>query len=477
MADNLEKYFKKHLSEESPGEDNWNVPSDDVWEKALPEIRKKRGLFIPWKYIYLAGALLLVGLATLLWVTTNPDKPQEEQTALNSTIENGPAVTGIEGEKGKKINEALQQKDKNQDGKDPAVESSPVAGGIGDDKNLITTDKTIQPDKTASHQQILSERPDNYAKTGDRAVEKKRESDKLDLLASLNPGEIVYIPEKIVLDLEISDVSTPVFPREKENLQYNNKGRLGIGAFYAPTFNNTSVIGDINNGVLETGDVYLYSGNFGVDLRYYLTDRLSLHTGIERTEFKSWSRSEIDFAYDASTENKVPGGEMENTSPVPMPTPFGEINTEITYRFSSQDGLPNGEPMRSLLDTHQEITYFSVPLGLEYTILPFSPMNWFVEGGLRYNRAYRDATEFTSRILHLGDDMQVVDESTTNHPTYTVNFLNFYLGTGVNYQLNESFLLSGSARYFRNITRVNFQDDATTHVQGFGLKIGFSYLF
>ena len=58
MADNLESYFKKHLSDETPAEDNWNVPSDDVWNKVLPDIQKKRGLFIPWNYIYIIGALI-----------------------------------------------------------------------------------------------------------------------------------------------------------------------------------------------------------------------------------------------------------------------------------------------------------------------------------------------------------------------------------------------------------------------------------
>jgi len=67
MADNLESYFKKHLSDDSPGEGDWNVPSDDVWNKALPEIQKKRGLFIPWKYLYILGALIAVGLVVIFW--------------------------------------------------------------------------------------------------------------------------------------------------------------------------------------------------------------------------------------------------------------------------------------------------------------------------------------------------------------------------------------------------------------------------
>ena len=45
MADKMESYFKQHLVDETPGEDNWNVPSDEVWNKALPLINNKRGKF------------------------------------------------------------------------------------------------------------------------------------------------------------------------------------------------------------------------------------------------------------------------------------------------------------------------------------------------------------------------------------------------------------------------------------------------
>ncbi len=58
----------------------------------------------------------------------------------------------------------------------------------------------------------------------------------------------------------------------------------------------------------------------------------------------------------------MPSGEKENTSPVPMPTPFGEINTDITYRVPGSDEIPDGEIMQSELEIHQDVRYLSVPL-------------------------------------------------------------------------------------------------------------------
>jgi hypothetical protein len=133
--------------------------------------------------------------------------------------------------------------------------------------------------------------------------------------------------------------------------------------------------------------------------------------------------------------------------------------------------------MFSTFETHQEIRYLSIPIGIEYNILTPAAVNWFAEGGLRYNRALRDATSFSSRILHNGHDMNVVEEEMQNHPSFTENYLNFYIGTGVNYQFSKGFQVNGSVRYFGSITRVNLQENLSTYVQGFNFKIGLIYIF
>jgi hypothetical protein len=258
---------------------------------------------------------------------------------------------------------------------------------------------------------------------------------------------------------------------------FNNKKKMAIGVYFAPTYNSTYVSGDLSSGEIETGNAFLYSSNWGIELKYFISDRFTLVTGYERSEIKSWSRSLVDFEYDATTEHTMPKGDKENTSAVPMQTPFGEIGTEITYRFSGDQTITDGETMQSAMETHQEILYFSIPLGIEYNFIRFSRLNWFGEGGLRYNRALKDGTSYTSKIIHEGHDMDVVNEVMTGHPNYTKNFLSFYVGTGVNWQFSKSFQISGSTRYFGNITKVNFQDNLSTYVHGFNLKLGIIYIF
>jgi hypothetical protein len=478
MADNLESYFKKHLTKETPGEDQWNVPSDDVWEKVLPEISKKKGLFIPWKYLYILIVIILAGLAFILWPSANVDAPSDSnktktvqndfktpQNKLNNNL-NTTGITDLE---------------------ISSIENASNASIDIIDADNTTYRKTTQKDESLKNQSkdediFVSEEINTYQNAdrivfSDAYVPNKRA---LNFISSLKP-ESIFLPSKEIratlLKKEPFAYSLPDNLEKKKPEPFNNKGKFGIGVFFKPTFTSTYLSGEMNTGFMETGNMYLYASNWGFEARYYLSNKFALVTGVEKSEVKSWSKSLVDFDYDISTEYLMENGEKENTSPVPMPTPFGEVDTEITYRFPAEEDIPDGETMNSVLETHQEVRYLSIPFGLEYNMLRFSHFNWFSEGGLAFNRALRDGTSFTSRILHEGHDMNVVSEIMTSHPTYTLNHLSFYIGTGVDYQFSKSIQINGSARYFRSITKVNLQDNLSTYVHGLNLKIGIVYIF
>ena len=457
MADNLESYFKKHLSDESPGKDKWNVPSEKVWENALPEIRKKKGLFIPWRYLYLLGFLTVIVAGVIIWQIYTPGPPSEEQISINNAS-------------GSWQNEIVPAEPS---AEEPATEpvSEPVSlpatsPGVQDPVNEQTDDEKFAV-------QIVN----NIPVVEDNSEGENRQTNQLIILKPKDIDHLAILTDDFFGGVYQRDAPEPVTILSEVKKPYNNDGKFGIGVFYAPTFYNTFVSGSIDNGIVETGNSFIYSGNYGAEIKYHLNDRLAIRTGIARSQVKSWSQSEADFTYDLSSEHIMPDGEKENTSAVPMLTPFGEVNTEITYRFPGDEEIPDGEVMNSILETHQDIEYLSIPLGIEYAIIPFSHFSWFTEGGIRFNWASGDATEFTSRILHFGEDMSVVNQSMSSHPDYKSNYFDFYLGTGLNFQFSESFLIGGSFRYSRNINKVNIQENLSTNVQAVGLKLGIIYLF
>ncbi len=480
MADNLESYFKKHLSKDNPAEDNWNVPSDDVWDKVLPEITKKRGLFIPWKYLYILAIIVLAGLAYFLWPSDKFDPFLNENAPELVREENYPKpnqgfeiLTTKEAEN--TITEQSDTDNSSANANNPVdnsfsstQETSQIAEPNSEPSsvfaNLQSSRNNIQ-NQTAQH---IS----NYA-----FVVESRESTEITTLFPVSIAFSTFPIEMALIEDNFIPPSLPTVLEKKKPEPFDNNGKFGIGLFFTPTFTSTSLKGELSEGFIETSNMLLYSNNWGFEIRYHISNKFVMVSGVEKSEIRSWSKSQVDFGYDTSTEHEMGTGEKENMSPVPMPTPFGEINTEITYRFPGNQYIPDGEIMNSVLETHQDVRYLSIPIGIEYNLLPFSHFNWFAEGGIRYNRALQDGTSFTSRILHEGHDMDVVGEIMTSDPSFTLNYLSFYLGTGINYQLSNSFQLNGSARYFGSITKVNLQDNLSTYVHGYSFKIGIVYLF
>lgn len=522
MADNLESYFKKHLSDENPAEENWNVPSEEVWNNVLPEIKKKRGLFIPWKYLYIIGALLFVGLAIILWpVVFSEDVSEQEllSTPIPNTISNQenpgastknqaglPSITTVDVNQGSSLQKSKSSLDESNQlsvGENKQGETISVAQYIDQNKQQLENEilkENIPADKVYQNTSKYTIKSSGTIitpnTTADKEQQKLSDEKNLAMLYDDNPTKlerdeiyIAYLEQRKTNNLSSVDElnDNPGFTRQtvdiplefdKKKLEpFDNKRKVGIGAFYAPTWNGTSLNGNPQTGEIQTSDMLLYSGNWGFDFKYFISNRFAVVTGVEKSEIKSWSKSLVDFSYDTSTEHSMPDGEKENTSAVPMQTPFGEIETEVTYRFAGDQQIPDGEVMNSELETHQEIRYLSIPLGVEFNILRFSRFSWFAEAGVRYNRALKDATQFSSRILHGGDDMAVVDEKMMSYPTYTENFMNFYIGTGMNYQFSSKFQINASGRYFGNITDVNLQGNMSTYVHGYSLKIGILYLF
>lgn len=481
MADNLESYFKKHLSDETSGKENWNVPSDDVWNKVLPEIQKKKGFFIPWKYFYIIGLLFLVAIVTTFWFVTTQNSPNDNKSTPNIL----PGTQKVQDAKSNhqiNINNQITETDKdNPEIPNEKNQNSEIKESVDkqSDNFKLVNNKTILKEDLDQNQ-IVFEKEEAINIEYPTAVTSKPEIGVLHYIPIFQLSIRNNEPTMTEIPLENNESDIPLFfddniKSDKE--AYNNTGKFGIGAFFVPAFNNTYLSGNLTKGVIETSNMYLYSNNWGFELKYFISKRFTLLIGVEKSENKSWSKSIINFDYNSSTEHLMPSGEKENTSPVPMQTPFGEIDTEITYRFPGDQEIPNGELMYSATETHQELRYLSIPLGIEYNMIPFSQFNWFTEGGIRYNHAIEDANEFSSRILHEGHDMDVVGEEMMSHPTYTENYLNYYIGTGLNYQVSKSFQLTGSARYFNSITKVNLQDNLSTYVRGFSLKIGILYIY
>lgn len=524
MADNLESFFKKHLSDESSGEDDWNIPSDKVWENAIPEIQKKSGVFIPWKYIFIFGVIAIFGFASLLvlWnLQPSKDLINEEKFEINNENRNTNIVASfdtVNNEITNSINTYLSESflhnnelsidksetalvvENNQNFQDNTDLKSRINSkkekkefleknemfqqNIAENSNLLENSNSNNSSDIIGIENV-SEKNNNLETETNTILLDSAESK----VVSFSTQEIIQQPkenksdssysysnqtsETTKLGVDVSDLKEDI----KLQNSFNKKGKIGFGLYFSPTITATSLKGDMISGIINTSPVFLYSSNYGLQVKYYLTNKLAIIAGVGKSEIKSWSKSSVNFNYNSNTEYLMPDGEKENSSQIPMPTPFGEVNTEVTFRFDGNEQIQNGELMQSQLETHQKILYLSIPLGVEYSIVNRNKINWFAEGGIRFNRSVQDGSEFTSRISHLNNEMKVMGENITGNPDFKDIYFNYYLGTGLGYQLSETFQITAAGRYFGNIDKVNLQDNMTTNMKAFDLKIGINYFF
>ncbi len=511
MADKLESYFKKHLSDDSTDGDDWNIPSDNVWKNALPEIQKKRGIFIPSKYIYWLGLITIVGLviALLLWnqnsdvifinneisETDIMDNNNSNQIILSDSISAEPQIDS------ESIDNSIQLDVNSQDSEDNKIdltksnslslkktapkEKSAITSMVVDStsdkefnsvknneyKGDITT--TLVADKQNEAIIVITENDDSGSKTTEPPVRPSPTADS----SNIQKPDYTTIIQSEISNNDIMNVVEDIQLENKDFKPILFKGKLGIGLYYSPTLTATYLTGDLVSGIEKTKPVYLYSGNYGIEIKYYLSNKFAIVSGIGRSEIRSWSKSNADFNYNSATEHVMITGEKENTSPVLMSSPFGTIETEVTYIFPGSDEIPDGEPMQSELETHQDVKYLTIPIGAEFNMINFSHLSWFAEGGISFNYATKDATKFNSRIIHYGNDMNVVGEEIIGQPTYKEYYFGYYVGIGIKYSLSNKIQLNSSLRYNGNISPVNKQDRMSTNIHAFNLKIGFSYFF
>ena len=63
--DRMDDFIKRRLADQTPSEDGWNVPSDDLWNNAKVHFPKKKKRRIPFWVLFLMGTMLLSGIGSM----------------------------------------------------------------------------------------------------------------------------------------------------------------------------------------------------------------------------------------------------------------------------------------------------------------------------------------------------------------------------------------------------------------------------
>ena len=414
MSDNLESYFRKHLKDETPGPDQWNVPSDNVWGKIQPEISKRKGVFIPWKYFYIFGIGLILLISTLFLLPENADVLVVNNNVVETVSDNSDQIKTNENELDATREKELTDDEANISGMESSnppvapnkteadvipILETPKSKTSSEADNLSQQEAIVEVNEVSSNPSVESVQGENTTKSAVVSVIVSNEalsgSNVDNNSTNLITDEIISQADEEILESDVFVYSSTIdqfnevqgysnlkgydyLNSQKANPIPYTPGKFGIGAYYAPTYTSIEVSGLELPGNDQMGNTFLFSNNWGFDFYYYLSYRFTIVSGVGSSEIRSWSKTTSQFNYDSSTEHDMGDNQTANGTEQSSPTPFGALSSEVVYSFSSDTNIPDGELMESVSETFQNIRYLSIPLGIEYNLLKQEKSLWFL---------------------------------------------------------------------------------------------------
>lgn len=288
--DNLEKYFKNVLNEDrAPSEENWSIPSDDLWAAAkvhFPKKKKRDRAIFFWFGLGLLSLLMGTGVASFLSQKTNPetatviteDIAKNESTQTSQKNNNTIIPTTIE-----KVNASSQKElTTKQTNKQVKLSSS-----INPKKTNSRVKKSLAKTKTDLNDFIAVEpiRSDNLLETNQNKVKKESldnptvldksiYSTKTKVLSSLKKSiPFLEIPNRnLNLKDTLQNLTTPITPSIK---------KWEVGLSYAPfILLNESVLNSGSESNLGDPTVGIEHQNINFSIRRFIHPKYSISSGL-----------------------------------------------------------------------------------------------------------------------------------------------------------------------------------------------------
>ncbi len=477
--DKFEKLLNNRLLDEAPAEDGWNIPSDDIFEQALPyfqkEKKKRRGFFF-WFGI---GALLIGSGMLISYLKLNnnlkkidqkidhmiihgnehhPDLSIDDPCPDDFIIESSSKATSMIPNKGNTLLKIMNNKN-HKEHKNALLEEKTKTTTVFDDE----IDKASNSFYTAS----------DANKNQEQAIKFPEQDQKQDPFQGKSTGAIIpQVPlllktlplKKHVLEMPFTE-ATPL----KSN-HIKRKRNLKFGILYVPAFNATKLSGfNEDYKVLIEDNNFIYANGIGIQLNYQLFGNFHLNTGLFYHDIFIRSKNALEINYDSTVGiNKIA---ME------MKSPMGDATGSVTFKHDGPDPVPEGEMINSETELKHRICTVEIPLNIEYALAvsPRITLNFIV--GSSFNKAIHDYVELSAILTHHDEVMEQEKSSLDNHTSFRKSFWNYNVGIGGYYNLSRRYALYFSGNYRQSFKPIVEENNVETSLQGINLKTGLFYNF
>ncbi|MEZ4948501.1 MAG: hypothetical protein R2784_03785 [Saprospiraceae bacterium] len=480
--DNFGDFFRSKLNEDSPAENQWNVPPDFVFENAMGTIQrekdKKKRRFL-WLIL---PALLLLGLIGFSVYTiqsvndlhekvntieanqnqaTNSQKQTESNILTNSSTDNNSIISDTYQTSSNDKSNFLKSEDK-------IAQTPPV-------NNKSFSKKTQAPFITTENKNAGSSKIESF----DILPTQTNEENTEESTSALQKNQIEtpdFLPVRFGLlgisekELEGTSLSNPV---EKTA----SKGGPFFITFYANK--NLATIGMKRVPQTMSQNLTRYDQNyggygFGTQLSYQASKRWSFGIQAGYNCFHNESMLQETMMYDTDKEQTDPQGLNTYSANFNIGTPMGDYEYDANFRLGSNN-IPDETPLIHKTSISQTLHSFNLGALVRYSLIKKSNWDWFLGTGLLVDKIFARENNMNTELYHNSSMMFKQEMNTTKMDNGADVFYSLMGETGVRYHLNQKTALILQAQYNTSLTSLReaqFSGDMGSYLHDFNVGVG-----
>ncbi|MGB1206057.1 MAG: hypothetical protein ACPG5B_10440 [Chitinophagales bacterium] len=352
-------------------------------------------------------------------------------------------------------------------------------------KPFLTHDKTIFQEK-----EKVTE--NNFAKKEIAVFDEAKSSKNLHVILPLASLKIDAIDQKTFNKPFSFLKKKTTFPE----INKPKKQRLTIGFYVAPTLSHHQLKVDRprpngqnpppftpNDGQflkkrLKAEEKAKISFRFGTSVAIPITRKISIETGLQYEKVYHTQRHLAQITYTENNAITDENGNITNVYKYDLDTSYGEVEVDFEVTNSPQNNaiiLADGDIIPLHFKSQHELTFFSMPLLIAYSVLQKNKVSLQVKTGII--------------VKHLAQKdiniKEVIAEKDCIRPNYDVGRrefrdlrrtnLDYQIGLAVNYHLNSKINLSIQPTFMRAFKAIHAQKNIKTIPMQTSINIGFSY--
>ncbi|HHB78951.1 MAG TPA: hypothetical protein ENK85_06935 [Saprospiraceae bacterium] len=469
MKTPLEDFFKRMFST-SMEEEGWNVPSDDIWEKALPHFREEKTNRKFWIWLISLGMLLLLCLGVMVrfQVFTPKEAPTNQEKDLV-----------IPDKQFAEKQDILL--------KPSAVREQPIEQNITPTNSLQR--KHSERPNTGSSVTPSSRRPENV-KLRRKDVPMVKHLVSITDLSVLDEKKGVTItssdsfskrgPSVLILEnlpsLIHHPLKTPSYQisRLQNDIKINKPRKWFVSILAAPSFSRMD-IRPLDGSHIKGSKQFQFSDNFEIGVSKFFSQHWGVYTGLGLISVRSKTETKNSIGYNPTTEHVWSSSSMANDLTFQTSTSLGDYRMSSVVIRPNSMPISNGETIDVYLTNNQLVRYLNIPVELQYKRSFQSPFLMYSSVGVDMNFLLDDKTQTAGKMMHGLDQMAATPMTLHRMTPLAKTVWSAHLGLGVERKIwtHLSGFVGGKYRY--GLTPSASHVGQKTFLHSLQLEMGFRY--